>query len=79
VQDLLEPQFVDLVNDDEKQLVMLLGQRHLTGQQLVKVQVASVGKVRRRAHSSSLVTIQLHIEHPCKSAARSDPDRKSSS
>ena len=44
VQDLLEPQLVDLVDDHEQQLVVLAGARCLRGQQVVQTQVAAVGQ-----------------------------------
>ena len=46
VQDLLEPQLVDLMDDDEQQLVVRVGRRALAGQQIVQAQVAAVGQVR---------------------------------
>src|ERR1700685_3109192 len=45
VQDLLEPQLVDLVDDDEEQLVVRVGERRLTRKQVVKAQVGAVGQV----------------------------------
>jgi hypothetical protein len=44
VQDLLEPQLVDLVDDHEQQLVVLVGRRCLAGQQVGQAQVTAVGQ-----------------------------------
>ena len=45
VQQLLEPQLVDLVNDDEEELVVFGpgGARLLQGEEIVHAQVAAVG------------------------------------
>jgi hypothetical protein len=56
VQQLLEPQLIDLVDDDEEQLVMLgsLGTRLLQREELVETQIARVGDRRVRCgHDSS--------------------------
>ena len=55
VEDFLEPELVDLVNDDEEQLVVLgpLGARLLEGEQLVDMQIAAVGNGRVHAVSLS--------------------------
>jgi hypothetical protein len=47
VQQLLEPQLIDLVHGDEQQLVVgrRAGLRYLLGQQLVQPQVAAVGEL----------------------------------
>ena len=59
VQELLEPQLVHLVDDDEEQLVVLVRPRPLGGQQVVERQVVAVGEgggapagrvVNRRGH-----------------------------
>jgi hypothetical protein len=42
VQDLLEPQLVHLMDDDEQQLVVRVGRGALAGEQVVQAQVASV-------------------------------------
>ena len=44
MQQLLEPQLVDLVDDDEEQLVVLLGARALRAQDVVERQVGRVGQ-----------------------------------
>src|SRR5207247_7927717 len=51
VQQLLEPQLVDLVDDDEQQLVVLgpVRERLLESQQIVDLEVAGVGHGHRRA------------------------------
>jgi hypothetical protein len=43
VQQLLEPQLVDLVDDDEQHLVVLARPGLLGGEQLIEPQVAGVG------------------------------------
>ena len=56
VQQLLEPQLVDLVDDDEEQLVVFgtLGTRLLQREELVELQVVRVGDRRVRCgHDSS--------------------------
>ena len=44
VEELLEPQLVDLVDDDEQQLVVLVGARALGAEHLVEGQVRRVGQ-----------------------------------
>src|SRR5213083_1342233 len=53
VEQLLEPQLVDLVDDDEKGLVVLraVGERLLEREQLVELEVAGVGDGHRRGPS----------------------------
>ena len=46
VQDLLEPQLVDLVDDHEEQFVVRPGLRFLAGQELVELQIAAVRHCR---------------------------------
>jgi hypothetical protein len=65
VQQFLEPELVDLVNDDEEQLVMLgpLGSRLLQREEIVDAQVASVGHRLRRTRASGIVHRQWPL-HP---------------
>jgi hypothetical protein len=44
VEDLLEPQLVDLVDDDEQDLVVLVRLGPLEGEELVERQIAGVGE-----------------------------------
>ena len=55
VENFLEPELVDLMNDDEEQLVVLgpLGARLLESEQLVDMQIAAVGNDRIHAVSLS--------------------------
>ena len=46
VQHLLEPELVDLVNDDEEDLVVFVGAWRLQVQQLIDLQIAAVGDCR---------------------------------
>ena len=55
VEDLLEPELVDLVDDDEEHLVVFraVAQRPLQRQQLVDLEVARVGERLARGHQKS--------------------------
>jgi hypothetical protein len=44
VQQLLEPELVDLVDDDEQQLVVLVGTRSLRGEHIIEREVRRVGE-----------------------------------
>jgi hypothetical protein len=54
VEELLEPQLVDLVDDDEQELVVLLGAGDLARQELIEAQVARVRDRRRVAHAPTV-------------------------
>ena len=73
VQDLLEPELVDLVNDDEEQLVVLgpFGARALEIEQLVDVEVAAVGD--RRIHHFDYGASADRGQRPCALGARLRP------
>ena len=43
VQDLLEPQLVDLMDDHEQHLVVFIGSRTLAAEQLIEAEIAAVG------------------------------------
>src|SRR4029453_949381 len=56
VQELLEPQLLDLMDDDEQQLVVLGRERARGGQQLVEREIRRVGQRRLLIGHGALVT-----------------------
>ena len=61
VQQLLEPQLVDLVDDDEEHLVVLVRLRLLRGQQLVQPQVAGIGDGFSHGSSPRLASMMSRV------------------
>ena len=54
VDDLLEPQFLGLVDDDEQQLVMMVGDRMLGREQRLQRQIVAVGHVVGLGHGAGV-------------------------